>query len=300
MGERNRSGRRWSPLRARTREAATLAEFLRAQVDGSQLTLAELANSLAYSQAMLVRVLSGERLPPPQLVAALVRETTLDTPELEVRLAEGERLLAAAVRSHESERALGEVQRAQAALEATRHQLNRVRHQESSLEQQLEEARIRQREAEYHIGLLQGAVLQLKDELDQVRSTVESVIDREQERRQGERLGDPPGADTVQDDVGLALTRATVANDVNARVLQRIGDQLGSRTPGPPAPPTGSSTYPDTPETEPVDLDDPDFAEAVRAVHRSLEAVFGGLAHAAPRQGRPGTDHHTGDEGGRR
>ncbi|MET7737738.1 SAM-dependent methyltransferase [Streptomyces sp. NPDC005402] len=82
-------------MRAESEQARELAEFLRARISASGMTLAELGQSIHRSKAQISHYVSGS-VPPADVVDDLIRATVAE-PRLRQRLlAEGRRLLHAA------------------------------------------------------------------------------------------------------------------------------------------------------------------------------------------------------------
>lgn len=99
MGDRPqaRQGRPWKPVRAESEQARELAGFLRAHIAASGMTLAELGRAIHRSKAQISHYVSGS-LPPAELVDDLIRATVAEPRLQRHRLAEGRRLLHAALR----------------------------------------------------------------------------------------------------------------------------------------------------------------------------------------------------------
>ncbi|MDV7220433.1 helix-turn-helix transcriptional regulator [Streptomyces prunicolor] len=95
MAGRVRGGRPWGPIRAESKEAKDLAEFLRDQVDASGKTLAQLAEQIHVSKSQISVGLAG-KVPEPAFVTALIRAAVPEPHLREKRLAHARLLLHAA------------------------------------------------------------------------------------------------------------------------------------------------------------------------------------------------------------
>ncbi|MFI6151724.1 tetratricopeptide repeat protein [Kitasatospora sp. NPDC051170] len=221
MAQHGRGGRPWGSIWAQTPEGEALALFLRARVDGSDLTMTAAAERMHCSTTLTGDFLSGRRVPEAAFVAALLRVTVPEPERRRLLQAEADRLLHAVRHPKEQPRRAGG--------EDLAGQLERVRAQQvetyerltHALEQQTELYKAAQNSAQLVMVLL-GMINTLAGRVQSLSAERDGLL---------QRAGDGRELEDTQQRLARALDQERRAKEelARARDKQRQAEELAAR-----------------------------------------------------------------------